>query len=168
MIYIVYHYSLSTITIQTPIFNTSIINICCCVSSEDAAQLPTRDTCCCHASNTCFYKTINQMNIQSSVPLPKFIVVSYHLLLYHTFIHRTERHEPRGIWQTREIFHVGWLLLHQPFCRSYYGYHGRRVVVYKSNISIHMSWEMNQRYIWVYQSTFRWLSASTDYDTHIG
>jgi len=31
---------------------------------------------------------------------------------------------------------VSYLLLHQPFCCSSYGYHGRRVVVYNSNTSM--------------------------------
>ena len=74
------------------------------------------------------------------------------------FIHRTEWWTERACWQTRVIFQsfdVGWLLLHQPFCCSSYGYHGRRVVVYNSNTSI-SDVLRDEPEIYKVQSTIQW------------
>lgn len=144
--YIVYHQSLSTIPSKKYSIYTSSINICCCVSKFMRPRSFQQETqlecdCCCwtsynHTSNICFYKTTFDL-IFKCIPSRKCHCPS--LLLYHTLYTSNRVMNRTASWQTRVIFQsfdVGWLLLHQPFCCSSYGYHGRRVVVYNSNTSI--------------------------------
>ena len=72
-------------------------------------------------------------------------------------------------WQPREIFpsfDVGWLLLHQPFCRSYYGImEGELLCINPIYQFICLERWTRDTYV-SYQSTFQW--ASTDYSYRIG